>query len=402
MDRDVDSNLQNVATLVESTQDEYHRQRFVSILRKKVLVDFAKDMKDTYLHKVEPAFEAKEGRKPKDAREIRKQMLHEPVFEAWSSLRYNAQLMTWWSVREPIERKAEALIEAGAAAHAANPAGGSLTLNPKLAIPDYVSTLDVHLMPGCFQTEHAPGMYDDIQGAMYHYGTAVFSGGLPHRIKGKGGVGTSISNFLKQRYPGFRPQRILDMGCTAGANTFPYLDVYPDAEMHGIDVAAPVLRFGHARAEAEGARIHFSQQNAEATNFPDNHFDLITSSFFFHELSVKATKAVWKECRRILKPGGLMLHMELPPSNMTDDYYNFYLDWDAFYNNEPHYAAFRGLDFRKTLMDCGFDDKKIEMFRIPNFHSTDPKEFAAVARGEETLRRDHGGGAVWFTFGGWK
>ena len=72
MDREVDSNIQNVATLVESTHDEYNRHRFVSVLRKKVLVDFAKDMKDTYVHKVEPGFEAKQGRKPKDAREIRK------------------------------------------------------------------------------------------------------------------------------------------------------------------------------------------------------------------------------------------------------------------------------------------------------------------------------------------
>jgi hypothetical protein len=42
------------------------------------------------------------------------------------------------------------------------------------------------------------------------------------------------------------------------------------------------------------------------------------------------------------------------------------------------------------------------MVRIPNFASTPPEEFKAVATGEETLRRDHGNGAVWFTFGGWK
>ena len=97
-----------------------------------------------------------------------------------------------------------------------------------------------------------------------------------------------------------------------------------------------------------------------------------------------------------------MLHMELPPADLTDPYYNFYLDWDAFYNNEPHYEKFRGLDFPKTLAQCGFKEDKQMMVRIPNFASTPPEEFKAVATGEETLRRDHGNGAVWFTFGGWK
>ena len=136
------------------------------------------------------------------------------------------------------------------------------------------------------------------------------------------------------------------------------------------------------------------------TLLPEQMFDvLICHRVLEHVLD---DHGALKELFRILKPGGLMLHMELPPSNMTDDYYNFYLDWDAFYNNEPHYAAFRNLDFAKTLQDSGFEKDKLAMFRIPNFASTDPKEFSAVAKGEETLRRDHGGGAVWFTFGGWK
>ena len=394
------SNIRNVGELVDSNHDEYSRQRFVSILRKKVLMDFAGDMKTIYQKKVEPNFEKKNGRKPKDGREVRKAMLHEPVFEGWSSLRYNAQQMTWWSVQPAIERSLDDLIQAAKDAHQANPAGGSIELDPGVDIPREITELDVHLMPGCFHTEYTD---DDVaQGAVYHYGTTVFSGGLPHRKLSKGGVGTSIANYLKARYPDWKPERILDMGCTAGANTTPYKLVFPDAEVHGIDVGAPLLRFGHARAEAEGVALHFHQQNATETKFPDGHFDLITSSFFFHEVSVPDTRKIFKECYRLLKPGGLMLHMELPPAAFTDPYYNFYLDWDAFYNNEPHYEKFRNLDFPKTLAECGFEKDKQMLVRIPNFMSTPRDEFEAVAKGTETLRRDHGNGAVWFTFGGWK
>ncbi|MCL6753034.1 methyltransferase domain-containing protein [Nostoc sp. CCCryo 231-06] len=59
-----------------------------------------------------------------------------------------------------------------------------------------------------------------------------------------------------------------------GNSTLPYVDGFPDAEVHAIDVGAPMLRYAHARAESLGKRVHFSQQNAEQTNFPDESFDL--------------------------------------------------------------------------------------------------------------------------------
>ncbi len=394
------SNIRNVGELVESSHDERQRRGFVSSFRKQILMGLADDMKTIYEKKVEPKFVKKHGRKPKDAREIRKAMRHEKIFEGWSAMRYNAQIMTWWSVQPGIERQLDELIQAADDAHKANPAGGSLELDPDVVIPREVTDLDVHHMPGCFHTEYTDK--DVAQGAVYHYGVQVFYGGFGKDVKPKGDVAASIANYLKLAHPELKPKRILDLGCTTGANTFPYKQVYPDAEVHGIDVGAPVLRFGHAWAEAEGIEMHFHQRNAETPGFPDEHFDIITSSFFFHELSVPATKRVIKECYRMLKPGGIMLHMELPPTNVTDTYYNFLLDWDGFYNNEPHYEKFRNLDFPKMLASCGFEKDKIELIRIPKIGSTPRKEFEAVARGKETLKRDHGLGRVWFTFGGWK
>ncbi|MBM3503297.1 MAG: class I SAM-dependent methyltransferase [Alphaproteobacteria bacterium] len=392
--------IRNVGELVEPSHDEGHRQRFISILRKKVLMDFARDMKTVYEQKVEPRFEHVNRRKPRDGREIRRAMRHEPIYEAWSSLRYNAQFMTWWSVQPAVERSLPTLIEAARDAARQSPAGGSLEIDRNLAIPGYVTQLDVHQMPGCFHSEYAK---DDVaQGAIYHYGANVFYGGLGSNLKPKGDVARSIAHYLKARFPKFQPKRILDMGCTAGSNTLPYKELFPNAEVHGIDVGAPCLRFGHALAEAQGLAVHFHQRSAEAPGFPDNHFDLITSSFFFHEVSVPATQRILKECYRMLKPGGAMIHMELPPTALTDAYQNFYYDWDALYNNEPHYERFRAMDFPRALMAAGFKRDKLHLVRIPNYASTPREEFLATARGTNTKRREHGVGRVWFTFGGWK
>lgn len=133
------SNIRNISELVEPTHDERQRQKFISNLRRKILVDFANDMRVVYEKKVAPKVERRTGRKPKSGRDIRRAMLHEPIFEAWSSLRYNAQFMTWWSVQPAVERVVPAINQVARDAREANPAGGSLELDARLKLPQYVT-----------------------------------------------------------------------------------------------------------------------------------------------------------------------------------------------------------------------------------------------------------------------
>ncbi|MDX2223784.1 MAG: class I SAM-dependent methyltransferase, partial [Rhodospirillaceae bacterium] len=288
-----------IDNLFRPTQDEFNRQKLVSALRKFVLLDLQGQMRQAYEAVEAPAYVAAHGHAPRDGREVDQAMEHNLVSRIYSSVRYNTQEMVWASVQDPVERALPAMISVARKAATENPAGGSLTLDPALSIPRYVTELDVHLIPGCFHTEHTR---DDVaQGAVTAFGGAVFSGSLGWRRDSKGrngGVGESIANYLKAKDPSFKPRRILDLGTSSGKNLLPYKDVFPDAEAHGIDVAAPLLRYGHAQAEAYGVPIHYSQQNAEHTNFADGSFDLIVSSFFFHEVPVKVTSSILRECNR--------------------------------------------------------------------------------------------------------
>jgi len=276
-------------------------------------------------------------------------------------------------------------------------AGGTVRLNHDWAIPKAVSSFDVHLLAGCYHVERADS--DVGQGALFARGGKVFGGGLKRGRTTKGGVADSIAHFLKFRYPDFQPKRILDLGCTSGRNLVPFRQAFPDAELYGVDVGAPVLRYGHARYEALGEAVHFSQQNAEAMDFEDGYFDLIVSSFFFHEVSVNTTKKVLAECHRLLSAGGWTIHMELPPSSEADPYYNFYLDWDAYYNNEPHYAAFRAQSFESLLTGAGFEGPKTAQLRIPDRGVVSDEDFLAFCRGEAEPPA-HGNFASYFLFGG--
>ena len=131
--------------------------------------------------------------------------------------------------------------------------------------------------------------------------------------------------------------RILDMGCGVGHSTLPFCEAYPRAVVQAIDVSAPLLRYGHARAEALGKALHFSQQNAECTDFPAGFFDLIIGVAMLHETSNKAARNILAECFRLLAPGGLCLQYEGQPWNRMSTFDAAVHDWDTHFNAEPFY-----------------------------------------------------------------
>lgn len=373
--------LPSIDSFAQPTHDEAARQGYVAQMRKVVMADMAQEMRGVYDSTVEPAIKTKTGAAPEDGRAVRKAMEQVNYYRAWSSLRYNAQEMVWGTVMDEVERDLPVMVDAANQAAKTTPAGGTLRLNPDLDIPKAVSSLDIHLMPGCFHSEFTE---DDIAvGAIYARGTSVFSRALrKQKNPGKGGVADSIAHYLRLKYPNFKPKRILDLGCTTGVNLFPFKSAFPDAELYGVDVGAPVLRYGHARAEARGIQAHFSQQNAENMDFEDGMFDLVVSSFFFHEIAVPSTKKILKEVHRVMAKGGVTIHMELPPAAHADPYYNFFLDWDAYHNHEPHYAAFRQQDPNALLTGAGFAEETCGLVRIPDRGGVSDEEFAAFARGE--------------------
>ncbi|MGE3667453.1 MAG: class I SAM-dependent methyltransferase, partial [Steroidobacteraceae bacterium] len=171
-------------------------------------------------------------------------------------------------------------------------------------------------------------------------------------------MGDILLAFYRHRFPALKPGRILDMGCAIGNSTLPWGRAFPRASLHAIDVGAPVLRYGHARAEALGVTVHFSQQNAEATNFEPASFDLIVSHIMLHETSKSALSNILRECRRLLKPGGIMLHLEIPRG--TTPLEKFMYNWESYNNNETFAQFLTDADLAAIAARSGFDRDKVE------------------------------------------
>ena len=390
MDRN-NSEIRDIEALARPTLDERSRQGFCSALRRHAIRDMVEELHIDFTQNVD----GRGGEEFRNARDIAQAMRARSSFKFYSSVRYNVQEMCFHSVQPQIERALPQMIETARDAAARSPAGGSLRLNPNLEVPRYVTALDVHLTPGCFHSEWTE---DDVaQGAVVGLGSRVFAANMNHRMFG--GVAMVISRWIKATYPSFRPRRILDIGTSSGKNLLPYVKAFPGVEAYGVDVGAPLLRYGHAVAEHEGVPIHFSQQNAEALDFPDGFFDLIVSSFFFHEIPVKSTRNVLRECYRLLSPQGLMVHQELPATNLVDAWEDYFWNWDTKNNNEPSYTAFRAEDPIALCNTAGFDAQKAFAKILPDV--TAYPDRATEFEWDEPGRPMHGRGG-WYVFGAWK
>jgi SAM-dependent methyltransferase len=403
MDNITDQLLQREhAALPKTTTEESSRLEFVKRLKFHLATKVAPGNRLAYEVKVLPRLRTEAGREPADHHEVRRGMADEPYFRFWSALQRNSQEMMWKASQLPIERHSAAggaaatgTTNAAGATGAAGPAAaglplGTLKLDPALEIPRYHRAVDIHCMPGGYHTEFTAD--DASNGGVYDRAVHVYAMGRMGPLNSD--IGDSTIAYLKEKFPGLRPLRILDLGCTVGHSTLPYVDAYPGSEVYAIDVGAPVLRYAHARAEALGRKVHFSQQNAEKTNFPDGYFDLIVSHILVHETSKVAIRNIMRECRRLLGNGGIVIHTETPPYRQLAPFDAFMLDWDTRNNNEPFWGASHEIEPAQIALEAGFDPEK-------SFEGVQPSVFDAVESRRTRVFQggDFGGAGSWYVWG---
>ncbi len=384
---------------IKPTRDEQSRQAFVGSLRAHILGPMAEGMKQHYEERLVPAFRRRTGRDPVDGEEVHDLMQAEDCFRLYSSVRYNAQEMVHNSVIPTVERQLDELNERGRQIR--KDGKSPIALNPDFETPKNVASIDVHLTPGSYHTEFAE---DDVaQGAIYDNSINVFA--FNQMGRNVDDIGTTMSNYIRLKFPEFKPERILDCGCTVGHNTVPWKLTYPQADVHGIDVSAPVLRYAAARSRGFGADVNFHQMSATSLDFPDNHFDVVFSSMFLHELPLKDIRAYLAEAHRVLKPGGLLITMELPPNSNLEAYDQFYLDWDSYYNNEPYYKPYRDQSNKELCRQAGFDANEYFEFQTPRYTYMDEADYIREINTEARFTDRSGTlteGLRWFAFGNWK
>ncbi len=337
------------AVFPETSHDEIARLNFLAQMNRHLATRVMPFVKTAWDKRVNPALEAT-GMPARDRHDVRRALAEDKMFQTWSALRRMTMEQRQQAGRWTALRQAEALAETAADLTDGDP---RLTLDNTVKIPRYVGAVDHHTMPGSYHTERFPG--DVSAAANYDHAIFATTGGLLGRLTD--GAGRGIVRWLAQAMPDFKPARILEIGATVGHSLLPIAAAFPHAEVIAIDLGAPVLRYGLARAKSLGVEnVSFVQADgADLSRYADGSFDWVQTTMFLHELSRSSMRAIFAECHRLLKPGGIMLHVEQPQYTADMPLFEQAMrDWDSFNNNEPFWSTMHGIDLDALMTEVGF------------------------------------------------
>ena len=170
----------------------------------------------------------------------------------------------------------------------------------------------------------------------------------------------SYHQILEQQLP-FTPENILDLGCSVGMSSFALQERYPSAQVTGVDLSPYFLSVAQYQGSEKGLKINWHHAQAEQTDLPSNHYDLVSAFLMFHELPQKAAKAILTEAKRLLKPGGYFCLMDMNPRSAVYQKMPPYV-FTLLKSTEPYLDEYFSLDLNQALIDVGFEAATI----IPN------------------------------------
>lgn len=375
----------------ETSHDEISRFNFLAQMNRHLSTKIMPGVGEAFETRVQKTFRKQNSRDFVNRHEVRKALVNDSMFQWWSALRRATMETRQQAGRWVTIRQASDLINK---VNELTDGDERLQLDENFVQPRSTAAIDHHCMPGSYHTELLPG---DVTGAAnYDVGIFATTGGMLGRYNDGGGV--AVAEWVKEKFgDDFKPTRILDLGAGLGHNVLPIAQAFPDAEVVAVDAGAPMLRYGLARAKAMGINnVTFVQDDvSNLSRFSDESFDWIQSTMFLHETSYKSMPMIFKETHRLLKRGGIVLHVEQP--QYTDEMPLFeqaMRDWDAFYNNEPFWTKMHEVDLDDWMTKAGFSEAELIHGGVAAVVDKDVFPDAAEDESE-----DYGRKAAWHVIG---
>jgi ubiquinone/menaquinone biosynthesis C-methylase UbiE len=149
------------------------------------------------------------------------------------------------------------------------------------------------------------------------------------------------------------PRDILDVGCSVGLSTFALQAIYPQAKITGLDLSPYFLAVAHYNSQQRNADINWIHAAAETTGLPDASFDLVSIFLVCHELPQSATRQIFREARRLLRPGGHLAIMDMNPQSEIYAKMPPYI-LTLLKSTEPYLDEYFTLDIAQAIMEAGF------------------------------------------------
>ncbi|HEY9760956.1 MAG TPA: class I SAM-dependent methyltransferase [Trichocoleus sp.] len=168
---------------------------------------------------------------------------------------------------------------------------------------------------------------------------------------------------------------ILDIGCSVGISTLALHRYYSQRQPNpvqtvGLDLSPYMLSVAKIR-DTEGEISAWLHAQAEKTDLPDASFDLVTLQFVTHELPQSATRAIFQEAFRLVRPGGAIALVDNNPKSPVIQNLPPVL-FTLMKSTEPWSDEYYTFDLEAALESVGFE----QVVTVPS----DPRHRTIVAR----------------------
>ncbi len=166
-------------------------------------------------------------------------------------------------------------------------------------------------------------------------------------------------------------ERVLDI-CTGTGELAKHIlkKVGPDGSLTGADFCEDMLKIARKKLSPMPKNLSFVVADARELLFPDNTFDAVTASFGMR--NVPDTAVALNEIKRVLRPGGRFLCLELtrPEGRWILPFYQFYtfrvmpaIARIITKNSLPYTYLPRSIEafyspqeFQRIMSECGFSE----------------------------------------------
>eukprot|EP00088_Acartia_fossae_P057248 TRINITY_DN6677_c0_g1_i1.p1 TRINITY_DN6677_c0_g1~~TRINITY_DN6677_c0_g1_i1.p1 ORF type:complete len:395 (+),score=125.11 TRINITY_DN6677_c0_g1_i1:3-1187(+) len=218
-----------------------------------------------------------------------------------------------------------------------------------VVIPPHFDQTYVHFLPGGYLNGHTV--------RMSYLGKSKFN--FLHE--------DLIREYLTKYHGNSQPKRILDIGTGPGFSAFVLAEMFPEAEVIAVDLAAPYIRMARQWQTLRNiTNIQFYQANGEDMSFLESGtFDLINYAYVLHEMPAENCRRMVNEMYRLLGSGGVMNGFEVPYVADPVERF-FYIEsntWGHHWDDEgekgpePYIEEYElGAELTNTLEQVGFVD----------------------------------------------
>lgn len=163
---------------------------------------------------------------------------------------------------------------------------------------------------------------------------------------------------LLEQYTPTTMTKILDLGCSVGISTVElhrYFTRQQDSPINtiGLDLSPYMLAVAKT-CDTQQEISQWLHGLGESTNLADNSLDLVTLQFLIHELPRQATKNIFQEVLRILKPGGVIGVVDNNPASAVIQSLPPVL-FTLMKSTEPWSDDYYTFDVEQAMKEAGFD-----------------------------------------------